>query len=389
MVRPVLSLILAAAAAASATGQDAPTVLCRNCANHGVLECPKHRGTLELEQAVPFCSVAIDCKTCGGALQIDCKQCRNEAAERALAARQKQAADWLQARRKAVDELVEGQMLHLQTAHVDLAFGIRPMTVGKLKLDSHQLMHLYGQRIEALRQLFLATLEVPDQDVPARLQIFMFREQADHTLIAPRVTGMGGGASTGVKLMGAEAVWSMWHDLRSFADDEALHRTVVHNVAHLLVNNMQPPQYMPNRGLGWIDAGIAHWFEDKVTGRCANFCYEEVALLPGASFKGGRWRVPVRKLIEGGKPKAFAELSTLNTDQLSFEDHALAFAYVDFLLTARGGAKLRDLIRLVKQAQPKVSTRDALQQVYGLNPLSIDAEFRPWVTATYPLVEKD
>lgn len=374
---------------AFAVGQEAPRVPCKNCDSTGAHDCTKHgKGMLEKEQAVTFCSVAAECKACGGALRVDCKVCRNAAVEADIDRARKAAAEWLAERRKSLDEITRNQpLLHLKTAHVDLCFSIRPLTIGRDKVDTHPLMHIYGDRIEAARQLFLDTLELKDQDIPARLQIYMFRDQQDHTLIGPRVTGMGGGGpSTGTKLMGAEAVYSMWHDLRSMPDDEALHRTIVHNVTHLLLSNMMPSQWLGNRKQGWLDAGLAHWFEDKVTGKCTTFCYEEVAMLPGAGFKGGRWRVPVRKMVEAGKQKNFAELSLLNTDQLSFEDHAVAFAFVDFLITAHGGAKLRDLIRLIKGETP---TRDALQKVYGLNPLAIDGVFQEWVKATYPLVEKN
>ena len=182
--------------------------------------------------------------------------------------------------------------------------------------------------------------------------------------------------------MGVPCVYSMWQDKRAMKDDEALHRTVVHNVAHLLLGNMTPSNWIGNRKHGWIDAGVAHWFEDKVTGKCTNFCFEEQLLHPSAGFKGGNWRTPVRKLVDAGKYTSFAELSQRNTDQLSFVEHALAFAYVDFLLAAHGGEKFRDLLRLVKQ---DVATRDALQRTYGLNPLTLQPAFETWVKANYSL----
>ncbi|MCA8966705.1 MAG: hypothetical protein KDC48_17625, partial [Planctomycetes bacterium] len=156
------------------------------------------------------------------------------------------------------------------------------------------------------------------------------------------------------------------------------------NVTHLLLSNTKPEQFLGNRKAGWIDEGVAHWFEDKVTGKCTNFCFEEVLMQPGAGFKGGRWRAPVRRMVDAGEDKSFAELSILNTDQLTFTDHALAFAYVDFLLATQGGAKFRDLVKLAKRDQPM---REALQTVYGLNPLTIVAPFRQWVKENYSPLE--
>jgi hypothetical protein len=186
--------------------------------------------------------------------------------------------------------------------------------------------------------------------------------------------------------MGSNAVYSMWMDPHSITDDESLHRNVVHNVTHLLLANMTPVMWIGNRKHGWVDEGLAHWFEDKVTGKCTNFCFEEVLLQPGAGFKAGRWRTPVRKLVDAGKIKSFAELSQLNNDQLTFEDHAIAFAYVDFLLQTFGGPKFRDMLRMLKSDKP---TRDAMQQCFGLNMLAVDGQFVEWVKAHYSPVEKD
>src|SRR5262249_40085071 len=152
-------------------------------------------------------------------------------------------------------------------------------------------------------------------------------------------------------------VYCMWHDLRSLNDDEALYRNVIHNVTHLLLSNLKPEYAIFNKGHGWVDEGLAHWFEDKITGKCTNFCYEEVLLQPGASFKGGRWRAPVRHMVDEGRITSFAELATKNTDQLDFPQHAQSFALIDWLLTVHGGPKFKTFLCMLKAGKP---TRDAL-----------------------------
>ena len=375
---------LVPAAAAQQAEPQAPKVVCRMCESRGTFPCTKHGKQLDLElpaNGALFCSVAAQCKVCGGSLATDCKTCDNVPAQTELERRRQLAQDWLQARRKALPEVEDRkELVHLSTAHVDLAFSIRPTTIGKTKVETHPLAHLYAQRIEELRTLFLTTFEIPEAELTGKLEIYMFRDAQDHAQVGPRVTGIGTSQSTGVKLMGVECVFSMWQDLRQMPNDEALHRNLVHNVTHLLLSNAKPEQFLGNRKAGWIDEGVAHWFEDKVTGKCTNFCFEEVLLQPGAGFKGGRWRAPVRRMVDAGEDRSFAELSIQNTDQLSFTDHALAFAYVDFLITSQGGAKFRELIKLAKRDQPM---REALQAVYGLNPLTIVAPFRQWVKDNY------
>lgn len=384
-VRGICVALLALAAVSVGRAQEPPP--CKACDGRGTLPCGKH-GKL-LAQELPaagtvFCSVAIECKVCSGALATDCGKCVAATAEQELAQRREMARTWLDKRRKAVDDVTGNHTLaHLETTHVDLVCSIKPLTVGKEKLDTHALMHLYASRIEALVADYRKVFELTEADMPGRLRVYLFRDARDHAVIGPRETGIGNAAAVGLKQMGPEFVYSMWQEPRSVPDDEALHRNVVHNVTHLLTSQALPVQFLGNKTHGWIDEGLAHWFEDRITGRCLNYCFEEVLVQPMADWKGGRWRTPVRQLVDAGKMPSFAQLASLNTDQLTFEGHAAAFAWVDFLVTVHGGPKFRDLVRLCKQGQP---IREALSATYGKNPLTIEEPFRQWVKATYPPV---
>lgn len=377
-----LSILLAALIAVSALrAQDAG---CPSCNGTGTRECANHKATLDAEKAALACSEAAKCKQCAGALAKDCVGCVNPLTDADLSKRREAVASWLAQRRKDVDEVTGGkEIMHLRTATLELAFSVRPLTVGRVKLDTHALMHLYAQRIETLRGLFLTTFGLTDKVFTGPLRIYLFKDQIDHRKLAPRVTGQGAN-SNGVKLMGADSVYCAHHNPQTMPGDEELHRNVVHNVTHLLLSNAEPTSWLGNRKCGWVDEGVAHWFEDKITAKCTNFCYEEVALQPGAGFKGGRWRVPVRKLVEAGKLGGFARLSTLNTDELTFEDHAHAFACVDFLLATKGGPALWKVIASLKRG---TALRDALKEGCGLNVLSFDAELQTWIKANYPLEE--
>ncbi len=391
----VLSLMVPLLVAPVGGAQEDPgpaKITCRTCENRGGRDCSRHRnGLLELEREVVRCSVATECSRCGGALIVDCKICRNVAVENAAEVRRQTARDWLAERREAVDEYTGGKgIMHCETAHVDLTFSFRGATVDKTKLDGHRLMHLYAQRIEQLRNEFMQLLELADSDFPdeqpeagvsARLHVYMFEELWDHRKIAPRATGIGAG-SAGVKLMGVSLVYSMYRDGRVLPDDEAVHRSIVHNVTHLLLSSMKPTMWLGNRKHGWIDEGLAHYFEYRVDGHCTNFCYEEVGISPGAGFKGGKWRVALRKQLEAGALRKFTELYQKNSDQLDFEAHAHAFAWVEFLIAVHGGRKFADFVRWVKRTVP---TREALRRVYGFGPLEFDQPFAAWVRETYPM----
>ena len=386
----LLSLLAAAPAQAGRQeggqppGEPPAKVVCRVCRDDGNQACSKHGKLLALEQApaVQHCSVVAECKTCGGALAVDCKTCDNPGSDAMLAQRRELAAQWLKKRRETIDALSTKRepYLHISTTNVDLALNLKAVMVGKEKVEPHQRLHIFADRIEKLRSLFLETLELQESEMPHRLLVVMSEEQKDHSLIAPRITGLGNADSIGLKLMGPEFVYSMYQERRSMPDDEAVHRNIIHAVTHLLSSQMPPMLRLGNKGHGWIDEGLSHRFEDKILGRCTNFCYEEIRLAAGAGFKGGKWRPAVRKLADEGKLPIFASFSGKQTDELSFPEHATSFALIDFLIASRGGGKLRDLLRLVKDS---VETRDAINRVYGLTPLSIDAVFVEWVKANY------
>lgn len=356
---------------------------CRTCSSQGERPCKRHKGFEELEAAVRHCSVVAACRSCAGALATDCAKCDRGEVEASLSARQAAAEDWLAARRSHVDAFAKkGTILHGQSDHVDLAFSIPSLTVGRRKFDSHRLLHLYLERIEALRALFLATFGLNDQDFSARVELFVFADRDDHVEVAPRVAG-GGASAGGMKLMGTRAVYCMWRDRRLIRGDEELHRTLIHNTTHLLLANATPEQWIGNRSHGWLDEGIAYWFEDKLTGKCLTYCYEEVGVLP-AAYHGGRWRVPVRKLLEADRLVSFAEVSRRNIDQLSSQERAQSLAYVDFLLAQHGGPSLYALVRRLKEKQ---TLRQALTEEIGTTVLEFDRQFRAWVRETYPLKE--
>jgi hypothetical protein len=384
MRRPLLVLLAWLLLTPWLVAQETPA--CRSCQGQGSAPCGKHGKALALEQAtlVLHCSAAADCKACAGALRTLCKHCASPTAATAIEQRQALAREWLAGCRAKIDALTKTPPFqHLATLHFDLAWKLDGAAVGTDKIDAHTRMHLYGERLEAVRSLFLQTFELPEGDLEQRFLVCMSQEQKDHGVLGPRLCGMGNANSTGIKLMGPEYVYSMWNDRRSLPDDEAVHRHIVHNVTHLLLSQMPTAKWLGNQKHGWLDEGIAHWFEDKVVGKCTNFCYEEILLDPGAGFRGGKWRPAVRKLLDEGKQPSFVALSQQNTDQLKFEEHAFVFAYIDFLLAVHGGGKLRDLLRAVKDGR---ATAEALPAVYGISLLQFDELFLPWVKANYSVL---
>jgi hypothetical protein len=174
-------------------------------------------------------------------------------------------------------------------------------------------------------------------------------------------------------------VYSVLGNKANFEDDEQLHRNLVHNVAHLLLAHQDPSMWIGNIKGGWVDEGVAHWFEEKYFGVCDNYCYQEQNT--NHDFKGGKWKPVVRKMVATGDLASVADVMTRTTDELLLPMHALSFSYVDFLL-ATDGAKFNLVCRDLRR---KVASRDALSKHFQMNLLEFEEKWKAWVLATYPL----
>lgn len=378
MLRTAL-LLLALTAGLSAQGFD-----CRACKDKGQTPCKVHKKTVELERQVLFCSVAGGCKDCSGALQIDCPRCAAPKVEQAIRARQDLVKQWLAGRRQAVGQHLDAKgLMHLETAHFHLSFAIPAGKVGKpaRRQDGHRYMHTFGQRLEELYAEFCKVLELSDADFEIKGDIYMFAEQAQHQKISPLKCDAAAGSGSGQKLMGKEMVFTMWLAPHAIRGDEELHRYMVHHVTHLLINHFKPHTWIYNKGHGWLDAGLAHWFEFRLAGLCTNFCHEEVKLQVGAGWEGGHFRYGVRKLLDSKKLPPFAAILGKHTDELNLEQHGLAFAYVDFVIEKWGGKSLR---LLLQEAKAGSDGSEALRKVCKIDPLRFDTEFRAFVKRKYP-----
>ncbi len=336
----------------------------------------------KLEEGVPYCSLRAECKVCGGTLRVDCPSCRNVEAEAWLKKERDKLRKWVEKRRK-YDKIVERKLLHGGTRHFELVFEIPKLKVGRVILDRHHLMHLYLDRLETLYYRFKEIMCLTDADMNPPIQVFIWNRQADQRRIAPHVTGTGGRGVTGTKLLGAHPVFTMCRG-RGARNDRDIHRCVIHNVAHLLLSNIRPYVWLGKRKAGWIDAGVAHYFEFLFDGRCTNFCYQEQNTMVG--FRGGKWRAWIRgKVAFGyGLPK-FVSFYTKLTDELTPLEHALSFSYVDFLLARYGGRKFTRMVRGIMKKRPQ---REVIKEVYGFSVLEMEERWKKYVLETYPVREK-
>ena len=136
--------------------------------------------------------------------------------------------------------------------------------------------------------------------------------------------------------------------------------------------------WIGDKKYGWADAGLAHWFEDRYFDKCTNYCYQEQNTR--VDFKSGKYKPAVRKMVAAGKAPPVAAVFSRTIEDLTPEEHAISFSYVDYLLTLDG----KKYNKMMKMLRRKVPTRDALKECYGFNPLQLEVKWREWVLETYP-----
>ena len=354
----------------------APAVICKPCKSTGKIACPEHpKEEAAWEQGAAFCSFIADCAVCKGAGFVDCKDCENTAAVAALAEKVAKLAG-LRVELEKYDAEMGRKLRKGASAHFTLVWEIDSLKVEKRVLGAHELLHLYLDRLERVFDLYVDLLRARPGDIQKRQKIFVWWLGSDQQEATLRFCQQG--SPHGVKLMGSDSAYSVCGNRQYFTTDERLHRNLVHSVSHLLFAHQTPSMWVGNQKAGWVEEGLAHVFEDRVFGICDNYCYEEVA--SNVDFKGGKYKVAVRKMIAEGKAPSVSEVIQRNTDQLKLAEHAIAMSLVDYLLQREPG-KFDSFGKLLRA---KVAVREALASSFGITPLELEAAWKAWVLESYP-----
>jgi hypothetical protein len=306
---------------ASPAAQDDPqTPVCKKCGSTGRLPCPEHKKEcVEDEDSVLFCSVIADCPVCGGTGWIPCPECNNVPVRAAL---DKKKATVLQHKitLKVLDDKMGRPLCKSETKHAILVWELERDKVDKKFLNQHEGLHLYAKRLESMYSDYIGRMQITDKDFHEKFRVFVWWMPKDQVLGS--TTFCDQGASGGVKLMGQRPAYSVCGNKQNFQDDEKLHRNIVHCVTHLLLSAQKTPTWIGNLKAGWLDEGLAHWFEDRYWNICDNYCYQEANT--NVDFKSGHFKLAVRKLVDMDKAPPMAVVFERNVDTFHLVVRALA-----------------------------------------------------------------
>ncbi|MEM7308532.1 MAG: hypothetical protein AAF682_17755 [Planctomycetota bacterium] len=376
MLRPVVLLSLALASLASAPQDGVEGPRCGKCKRVGLLPCAEHK-KLDLSYAgdVLFCSFLADCESCGGTGLVDCPKCehpeavaRNDAKKAVVGERAEALA--------ALDDAMGRTLRKAESEHFVLVWEVDRLKVGRKKIGDHALLHLYLRRLEELYAAYTELLGVDDDQLEKKCEVFVWSDLQDHLKAGTEFCRFS--QEAGTLSLGNEPKYSVVGLTKTRKTDAQLHRHLVHNVTHLLMSHQRPVTWVGNIRGGWADAGLAHYFEDKLFETCDNYCYKASNEIP--DYKGKAWRPMVRKLVEDEAAPAATEVFQQNTVSLTADHHLVSFSFMDFLLATDREKTNRLLIRL----RSRVPTRDALREIFGWKEEDFEKEWRAWVAGNYP-----
>ena len=379
-----LAALLCAVPSAPLLAQEepAPAVRCTKCKHEGRLPCGEHpKDECALEDSVIFCSEVVYCAECAGTGFVDCPKCTNEPVEAAISARREQVLAGAKRVQWVYETWNDGRdttdsLRKVETEHFILVWEMEGLKIDKSRRGEHETMHIYAQRLEQLFNDYSGAFHASPREWKHKSCVLVWHLPNDQLDSSLRFCNNS--SQRGVKLLGATPRYSVCGNRQNFKGDEELHRGMVHNVAHLLLSHQRPSHWIGDKKYGWADEGVSHWFEDLYFDKCTNYCYQEQNT--NVDFKGGRYRVAVRKLVATDQAPSVGEVFSRTTDELSLPEHAVSFSYVDYLLHLDG----KKFNQLMQRLRAKEATRDALKRIYDMNPLQFEERWKAWVLETYP-----
>jgi len=346
---------------------------------------------------IEFCSEAIESDNMGIDWQ-PCPRCKSPTLKAAAVAEyealRKANEAWLAEARK-VDKTAQSDepLVHVRSTHFWIVTDVPKISTDDHKTyKTHEMAHLYVRRMETLYARFQKMFGIDDsENMRNAHSIFIFEKQAPAYRVAPVYTGLSIENAVSVKRSGGtnkESVIVSWWDKGIYPKDQDMYRHQIHNMIHQLTaiyydftwfqpgeTGLSPPWL--NDKYGWLDEGLAHWFEIDFDKKANTYCFREQD--SSSRWGGDDWRANIYKAVSAGDRLAFSDVSAKPSQSLSAKEHQFAWSWVDYLM-AQDTAAMGKALKLCKQQVP---SRDILKQAWGINLLTFEDDWAQWVEDHY------
>jgi hypothetical protein len=365
---------------------------CTSCGGALTVVCPK---ASKFEAEVIACSVAAACRTCEGAGALPCPVCKPAPTDDAMRelVRRRELARALQGEHQALvkaNELGANTAMQCRSSSFLLLWDARAIGsngAGARHAQMHECMRvLGGMRARVAELLDEDTAQV--LTLPLRIAVVVDEDAGAR--MARSWCGLewqGQGVACPNKISAVVMQSGLPRDA------VALHGVVVHAAAHLLLGQRLSAELRDELGYGWLDAGFAHWCEAEFAAGARQSCCVLERLQAPREFQNGNWRQAVRAMVDAGTLPALSELLAVERSDLDLAQHAIAFAFVDFLVqgvaapvthdVAKAGRAPAPLRALVDAARRGERSEMALAAVLHRDLAGVETAFREFVRAKY------
>ena len=347
-----------------------------------------------------FCSLALESENMGLDWQ-PCPRCKTPslqaAAQKEWDDHKTQGEAWLKEERR-VDKLVNADppLAHVSTTHFTVVWNIPKITtLDKKNYDAHAAAHLYCRRLEELYARFQSMFGISDASNMKNMHtIMVFEKPEQQAAAAPAYTGLDGFPT--VKRSGGahhESTIVTWWDKSEFPKEVDMWRHQIHNIVHQLTAIYYDPKWFKvgeiglsppwlNDKYGWLDEGLAHWFEIDFDKQARTYCIREANV--ESRWGGSDWRKNIFKAVSDGDIPPFAEVILMPTPAIPAKENQFAWSWVDYLLKL----DTRAMGKAFKLCKQKVQTRDILKECWNIQLIDFEAQWKEWVLETYAPTNK-
>lgn len=357
--------------------------LCGDCKTTGKIDSKFQQAKDPLEADCRYCSefMKSDPVSLGLGWYV-CPRCKAPAVQAAaraefdneFAARKK----WLDERAAENDTLLKHEMVHVQTRHFTISWGVPSIKVDRRVLRAHEAAHLYAERAE---KLFADLVELHGlNEGSMRLSMIYIsipESPKDEAILRQHRSNNAG------LVYGNPGLLIDWYNKTLLKKDEEYHQHFVHMLSHLIHFSMLDASHWMVERYGWMQEGLAHYCELRWFDNPNTWCYREASAQLNWSSKG--WEANVKKALLTGEAPVFEEFMTKPSDALDAREHQFSWSYVDYLIWL-DPKRLPKLIALMKG--PQLPVRECLQQSYGLSIPAFIAGWEEFVRTQYSSTPK-
>jgi hypothetical protein len=330
--------------------------------------------------------------------------------------------------------LGEKRVLWLETAHFKLASNLKSVALPENKdarraiheelkrlhkvlpkvpekpkrLDPWLRLHLYALRAEDCYRDFQELMGLTDADFPGdgkeprqgrflglpdKFLLLLFQKKSDLARYVDRFCGLQADKSQrGYHLKTYQMYAAIGVEGFEGFDDAALYSHVVYSLWHNFLDGYQGYYY----GLPpWFSEGLAHWYSRKIETDFINVRPKEEEALDQEKQHLWPQKVRARAQYEATTVKAEVMLAWQQPSDLGYNDHVQSWSRVDYLMQF-GPEKIAHFFKTLKNqplprdgsqitvAQLLPLQQKLLMELWELDAPTFDAQWKSWVTATYP-----